>query len=89
MKAMPVRVIYSPEYLRVRNQLDPLAVRALGEVEDNIAFDPAVKSNRQQIRDGAIIDYHGLRGDLIVRYRQLKAEVVEFEALKDLRNPDF
>jgi len=85
---MPVRVIYSPEYLRVRNQLDSLAVRALEEVEDTIAFDPAPGPNRQQIRDGAIIDYHGLQGDLIVRYRRLKAEVVEFEVLKDLRNPD-
>lgn len=86
---MPVRVIYSTEYLRVRNQLDSLAVRALEEVEDAIAFDPVVGSNRQQISDGAIFDYHGLQGDLIVRYRMLNTEVVEFEALKDLRNPDF
>ena len=86
---MPVRVIYSTEYLRVRNQLDSLAVRALEEVEDAIAFDPAVGRNRQQINDGAIFDYHGLQGDLIVRYRTLNTEVVEFEALKDLRNPDF
>jgi len=85
---MPVRVIYSREYLRVRNQLDSLAVRALEEVEDGIAFDPLVGPNRQQIRDGAIFDYHGLQGDLIVRYRILNAEGVEFEALKDLRNPD-
>lgn len=85
---MPVRVIYSPEYLRVRNQLDSLAVRALEEVEDGIALDPSLGPNRQQIRDGAIFDYHGLQGDLIVRYRTLTAEVVEFEALKDLRNPD-
>lgn len=86
---MPVRVIYSAEYLRVRNRLDSLAVRALEEVEDAIAFDPAVGRNRQQISDGAIFDYHGLQGDLIVRYRLLNPAVVEFEALKDLRNPDF
>lgn len=85
---MPVRVTYSLEYLRVRNRLDSLAVRALEGVEDAIAFDPAVGPNRQQIRDGAIFDYDGLQGDLIVRYRRLSAQVVEFEALKDLRNPD-
>lgn len=85
---MPVRVMYSPDYLRVRTRLDSLAVRALEEVEDAIAFDPAVGPSRQQIRDGAIFDYHRLQGDLIVRYRRLNAEVVEFEALKDLRNPD-
>jgi hypothetical protein len=85
---MPVRVSYSPSYLRVRNQLDSLAVRALEEVEDGIAFDPAVGPHRQQIPDGSIFDYHGLQGDLIVRYRPLGAEAVQFEALRDLRNPD-
>ena len=85
---MPVRVVYAREYLRVRDQLDSLAVRALEEVENEIALDPAIGSHRQQIRDGAIFDYHGLQGDLIVRYRNLTTEVVEFERLKDLRNPD-
>ena len=84
---MRVRVLYATAYLRVREQLDSLAVRALEAVEDAIAFDPAVGPYRQQISDGAIFDYHGLQGDLIVRYRVLNTEVVEFEALKDLRNP--
>jgi hypothetical protein len=83
-----VRVSYSQEYLRVRNLLDSLAKRALEEVEDGIAFDPAVGLNRRQIADAAIFDYHGLQGDLIVRYRRVSSEAVEFEALKDLRNPD-
>jgi hypothetical protein len=83
-----VRVSYSQKYLRVRNQLDALARRALEEVEDGIAFDPLVGPGRQQIADGAIFDYHGLQGDLIVRYPLLSSEAVELEALKDLRNPD-
>lgn len=85
---MPVRVIYSQEYRRVRTRLDALAKRALEEIEDAIAQDPEQGPHRQQIADGAIVDYHGLQGDLVVRYRLLSVEVVEFEALKDLRNPD-
>jgi len=85
---MPVRVIYAKEYLRVRDQLDALARRALEEVEEAIALDLGVGLHRQQIRDGAIFDYSGLQGDLLVRYRRLIPDVVEFEAMKDLRNPD-
>jgi hypothetical protein len=80
--------MYSLEYQRVRSQLDSLARRALEQVEEDIAFDPTVGPHRQQTSDGAVFDYHGLRGDLIVRYRRLAADLVEFEALKDLRNPD-
>jgi hypothetical protein len=85
---MPVRVMYSLEYRRVRMRLDSLARRALEEIEDAIADDPELGPHRQQIADGAIFDYHGLQGDLVVRYRRLRPDLVEFEALKDLRNPD-
>jgi len=85
---MPIRLRYSPEYRRVRSLLDPLAMRALEQVEDDIAFDPSIGPYRQQTSDGAIFDYHGMQGDLIVRYRRLSAESVEFEALRDLRSPD-
>jgi len=84
---MPVRVRYSPEYLRVRGKLDRLAMRALEVVEDAIAFDPVVGPYRQQINDGAVFDYHGLQGDLIVRYRILDADLVVLEAVQDLHNP--
>lgn len=84
---MRVRVAYSPEYRSVRNRLDSLARRALEEVEDAIAEDPAVGQHRQQIGEW-IFDYHGLQGDLIVRYRWVNPEAIEFSALKDMRNPD-
>ena len=84
---MRARVVYSQEYLSVRHQLDSLARRALEEIEDAIAEDPDIGPYRQQIGD-AIYDYHGLKGELIVRYRRVSLEVVEFAALKDMRNPD-
>jgi len=85
---MPVRVRYSREYMRVREKLDPLAVLALEIVEDEIARDPGIGHHRRQIRDGAIFDYSGGEGDILVRYRRISPEVVEFEKVKDLRNPD-
>jgi hypothetical protein len=84
---MRVRVAYSQEYLSVRNRLDPIARRALEIVEDGIAQDPEVGPYRQQIGDW-IFDFHGLQGDLIIRYRWVNPEAIEFSALKDMRNPD-
>lgn len=84
---MRVRVTYSLEYRSVRDRLDSLARRALEEVEDAIADDPEVGPHRQRIGDW-IFDYHGLKGDLIVRYRWLNPEAIEFSGLKDMRNPD-
>ena len=84
---MRVRVAYSKEYQSVRNRLDSLARRALQEVEDGIADDPEVGPYRQQIGEW-IFDYHALQGDLIVRYRWLNDEAIEFSGLKDMRNPD-
>jgi hypothetical protein len=84
---VPVRVVYSPEYQSVRERLDPLARRALEEIEDAIADDPAVGPHRQQIGE-SIFDYHGLQGDLIVRYHYLSPEAIEFSGLKDMRNPN-
>lgn len=84
---MRVRVAYSAEYRWVRDRLDALARRALEEVESGIADDPSLGPYRQQIGEW-IFDYHGLRGDLIVRYRWLNDGAIEFSGLKDMRNPE-
>lgn len=85
---MPVRVRYAQEYLRVREKLDRLAILALEIVEDEIARDPDVGHHRRQIRDGAVFDYSAGEGDILVRYRRIGPNLVEFEKVKDLRNPD-
>jgi len=46
-RPMPIRLRYSPEYRRVPSLLDPLAMRALEQVEDDIAFDPSIGPYRQ------------------------------------------
>jgi len=84
---MRVRVAYAREYRSVRDRLDPLARRALEEIEDSIAENPEVGPYRRQIGDW-IFDFHGLQGDLIVRYRWLNPEAIEFSGLKDMRNPN-
>jgi hypothetical protein len=83
---MRVRVAYSPEYRWVRDRLDSLAVRALEEVEAGIAADPELGLHRRQIGEW-FYDLHGLQGDLIVRYRRLSPEAIEFSEVRDMRNP--
>lgn len=87
MGSMRVRVRYLREYLRVRDQLDSLALRALEQIEDDIAEDPELGPHRRQIGD-SIYDFHGLQGDLIVQYRRVDLERVEFQRLRDQRNPN-
>lgn len=82
---MRVRVVLSPEYRSVRSRLDSLAKRALEQVEDDIAADPQLGPLRRAIGEW-IYDFHGLQGDLIVVYRWLSAEAIEFVALKDMRD---
>ena len=84
---MTLGVRYSPEYQRVRDQLDPLARRALEQIEDDIAADPELGPYRRPIGD-SIADFHGLQGDLIVVYRRLGDDLVEFRQLRDQRNSD-
>jgi hypothetical protein len=53
----------------------------IAEVE--IARDPSPGHHRRELSDGAIVDYSA--EDLLIRYRRLGDDVVEFERVLDLR----
>ncbi len=80
---MPMRVVYSPQYRSVREQLPRVVRLALDFAEDEIAKDPSPGHRRRELSDGAIVDYSV--EDVLIRYRLLGDEVVEFQRVIDLR----
>ncbi len=81
-----MRVVYSPQYRSVRENLTAATQLALAIAEDEIAKDPSLGHRRRELRDGAIIDYSV--EDVLIRYRLLSDEVVEFQRAIDLRAQD-
>jgi hypothetical protein len=80
---MPARVVYLPTYRSMRATLSRATRLALDIVEQEIANDPSPGHHRRELSDGAIIDYSAQ--ELLVRYRRLSEDVVEFERVLDLR----
>lgn len=81
---MPVRVVYSAQYRSMRESLSRGTRLALAFAEEEIAKDPRPGHHRREVSDGAIVDYSA--GDLLIRYRRLADDVVEFERVLDLRS---
>jgi len=81
---MPVRVVYSPTYQTTRAGLSRATRLALDIAEREIANDPSPGHHRRELSDGAIVDYSA--EDILIRYRRLAEDVVEFERVLDLRS---
>ena len=78
-----MRVVYSRQYRTARATLSPATRWVLNFAEEEIANDPSLGYRRRQLDDGSIIDFSA--EDLVIRYRLLSDEVVEFERVIDLR----
>ena len=81
---MPIRVVYSPQYRSESESLSRALRLALEFAEQEIADDPSLGHHRRELSDGAIVDYSV--EDLLIRYRRLAVDVIEFERLLDLRS---
>lgn len=79
-----MRAVYAPRYQSERRKLSRATRTALDFVEDQIVDDPSPRHHRRELSDGAIVDFSAQ--DLLVRYRRLSDEVVEFERVLDLRS---
>lgn len=79
-----MRAVYAPRYQSERGKLSRATRTALDFVEDEILDDPGPRHHRRELSDGAIVDFSA--EDLLVRYRRLSYDVVEFERLVDLRS---
>jgi hypothetical protein len=82
---VPMRVVYSPQYRFVRESLSPATRLALDFAEDEIANDPSPRHRRRELEDGTVVDFSV--EDVVIQYRRLSDEVVEFERVIDLRAP--
>lgn len=78
-----MRVVYSPQYRSVRESLSRATRLALDFAEDEIAKDPSPGHRRRELADGAIVDYSV--EDVLIRFRLLSDDVVEFQRVIDLR----
>lgn len=83
---MPARVVYSLRYQSTREALSRATRLALDIAEEEIAKDPSPGHHRRELSDGAVVDYSV--EDLLIRYRRLSDDVVEFERFLDLRSLD-
>ena len=81
---MPARVVYSPSYRSARETLSRATRLALDIAEEEIARDPTPGHHRRELSDGAVVDYSA--EDILIRYRRLGDDVVEFERVIDLRS---
>jgi hypothetical protein len=81
-----MRVVYSPQYRSVRSSLSQATRLALDIAEREIVNDPSPGHHRRELSDGAFVDYSV--EDLLIRYRQLAPDVIEFERVLDLRTID-
>lgn len=81
---MPARVVYSPIYRSARETLSRATRLALDIAEGEIARDPSPGHHRRELADGAIVDYSA--EDLLIRYRRIGDDVVEFERVLDFRS---
>lgn len=80
---MRMRLVYSPQYRSVRENLARAIRLALDFAEEEIADDPSLRHHRRETADGAIVDFSV--EDVWIRYRRLSDEVVELERVIDLR----
>lgn len=78
-----MRVVYSPQYQSVRKSLSRATRLALNYAEDEIAKDPSPGPRRRELADGAMVDFSV--EDVLIRYRMLSDEVIEFQRVIDLR----
>jgi hypothetical protein len=79
-----LRAVYAPRYQTERGKLSRATRTALDFVEEQILDDPGPRHHRRELSDGAVVDFSAQ--DLLVRYRRLSAEAVEFERVLDLRS---
>ena len=81
---MRMRAVYAPRYQSERGKLSRATRTALDFVEDMILDNPSPRHHRRELSDGAVVDFSAQ--DLLVRYRRLSEDVVEFERVLDLRS---
>ena len=79
-----ISVRRSPEYELLWQDLPPWDRRALSLHERTIARDAGLGLLRRRSDDGAVFDYR-LKG-LVIKYRQISAELVELVYVLDLGN---
>jgi hypothetical protein len=75
--------VYSPQYQSERKSLSRATRLAVGFGEAEIAADPSPGPRRRELSDGAMVDFSV--EDVLIRYRILSEEVVEFQRVLDLR----